>query len=126
MSKKRRSQIKYPGLVNKYNSKIKQEYLDQDYIKKLSPEEKQFLSDFNEEYYGANLDFEDLENNRFHKTEKEKKDCTDRNNARNRCVYGISKTASKLDEIDKAPVQDTGDIEDLLIEYIDIKDEESQ
>lgn len=95
-----RSKVKHPGLKKRYNSKLKQEYLDQDYISKLSEDEKQFLSDFNEEYYGANLDFKNLENNRFHKTKEEKKTCTDRNNARNRCIYGIAKATNRVLDVE--------------------------
>lgn len=91
-----RNKTKYPGLMLNKNSKIKQEYMDQDYINELSDKEKQFLSDFNEEYYGANLNFKDLKKNRFHRTKKDKKACTDRNNARNRCIYGIQRAQGRL------------------------------
>jgi hypothetical protein len=127
MATKRRSKVKHPGLKKGYNSKVKQEYMDQDYIPKLSNSEKDFLSDFNEEYYGANLDFQNLENNRFHKTKEEKKACTDRNNARNRCTYGVAKAGGKLDtklqnDSDKPNPKyelSSDNPEDALIELID-------
>lgn len=124
MSKKRRSKVKHLGLNNKYHSKIKQEYMDSDYVSKLSEEEKQFLNDFNEEYYNANLDYKNLENNRFNKTKKDKKDCTDRNNARNRCVYGISKVSGKLDEEAAAKQGGSENVEDALINFLDSKKSE--
>lgn len=100
-AKQLRSKVKNPGLKKGYNSKIKQEYLDFDYVRELSEEEKAWLSAFSEEYYGANLDFKNLENNRFHKTQAEKKACTDRNNARNRCVYGIAKATNRVLDVEQ-------------------------
>lgn len=38
--KNRRNKTKYPGLEKKVNLKIRHEILDQDYIDKLSPDEK--------------------------------------------------------------------------------------
>lgn len=94
-SKKRRSDVKYPGLNPSYNSKIKQEYLDYDYVSKLSDKDKEFLNKFTEEFYGAALDVHNLENN-LHNTPKLKKDCQDRNNARNRCIYSIQRATNRL------------------------------
>ena len=136
-TKKRRSEIKHPGLKKHYNSRIRQEYIDQDYIQDLNDEEKNFLSKFNEEYYGANLDFEKLENN-LHNTEELKKLCTDRNNAQNRCIYGIAKAGNKISDINMHTIEDEAinidlklndeihsdpNLEDILIEYIDSKSE---
>lgn len=128
MDTKRRSKVKHPGLKKQYNSKVKQEYLDQDYIGDLSNKEKDWLNDFNEEYYGANLDFQNLENNRFHKTKVDKKACTDRNNARNRCMYGFAKAGGKLDSNQPVDISDKDNTtyesssdnpENALIELID-------
>lgn len=96
MTKKRRNEVQHPALDNRYNSKIRQEYIDYDYKTKLTEEEKEFLNKFTEEYYGAGLDYDNLENN-IHNTPELKKACTDRNNAQNRCLYGISKATGKLD-----------------------------
>jgi hypothetical protein len=118
-----RNKVKHPGLKKQYNSRIKQEYLDCDYVNQLSEEEKDFLSDFNEEYYGANLDYKDLENNRFHKTQADKKACTDRNNARNRCLYGNVKASGRtVDVVVETKEEASANIEDALIDYIDSKD----
>lgn len=142
--KTRRSQAVNPGLQKQYNSKLKQEYMDFDYVAKLSPELKEYYNDFIEEYYGAQLDYENLENNRFHKTQEEKKACTDRVNARNRCQYGMAKATKTLHDVDsKLPVvesenqnvrlknyvaNDTAgrNIEDDLIEYLDTKNSTDQ
>lgn len=109
--------------------------MDQDYIKELSDEEKEFLNKFNEEYYGAVLDYEDLSKN-FHNTKELKKDCTDRNNARNRCMYGIAKAQNKINSSNTFTVQkesinidlgpddeqaSSSNIEDVIIDYLDSK-----
>lgn len=98
-SKKRRNEIKYPYFVKHYNARNKQEYLDVDYVDKLSLEEKKFLNKFLGEFYAADLDFKDLKKN-IHNTKDLKKDCTDRNNARNRCAYSMSKAGMSIDKIE--------------------------
>ena len=74
-SKKRRSEVKFPYFVKHYNAKNKQEYLDVDYVDKLSIEEKKFLNKFLGEFYAADLDFKDLKKN-IHNTKDLKKDNT--------------------------------------------------
>ena len=69
MSKKKnkRSKQEYPALDPKYNLKSRRDYIDNRYyvngvnfegrkvIRKLKKEEKQFLNDFNKEYYNASF-----------------------------------------------------------------------
>lgn len=57
-----------------------------EYFDKLNEEEKLFMAKFMDEYNNAKLDYDNLEKN-LHNTKKLKKACTDRNNARNRCIY---------------------------------------
>lgn len=78
--------------------RVRREFLDQDYLKSLSPQELAWLNKFMGEYYGANLDFKNLKNN-LHKTKKLKKDCTDRNNKQNNDLYGVTKTNGLLKTI---------------------------
>ncbi len=133
--KKRRSQVKNPYLKKQYNSRVRQEYLDADYTDNLSPELREYYNKFIGEFYGADLNFEDLSQN-LHNTEELKKDCTDRNNAQNRCQYGIAKAGNKIDwekeplNVDYAAepeneVHSDPNIEDALINYIDSKKEGS-
>lgn len=122
--KKLRSQVKNPNLDTSYHSRTKREYIDMDYVKGLSDKDKTWLNDFIGEYYSADLDYDDLEKN-FHSTEELKKDCTDRNNARNRCVYTIAKARNKVLDVSvesdesferiRSPI----DVEDSLIEVLD-------
>jgi hypothetical protein len=98
--------------------------MDTEYFNLLSEEEKSWMNDFLEEYYGANLDFKDLKKNRFHKTWEDKKACTDRNNARNRCQYGMAKAGGKInnttnDDIIESVVFESS--EDAMIALLDTK-----
>lgn len=137
--KTKRSETKYPGLVKEMNLKIRQELIDQDYINKLSEDEKKWLNQFNKEYITA--DFRDKKN-RLHpkkytsKTLKSngqkkkidiyKKDCEDKNNSRNRDAYSITKVNNMLKGDEAFPAIDIDnrstnyhDTEDALIDYLD-------
>lgn len=131
-SKKRRSKIKNASLVKKYNSKLRQEYLDYDYLEQLSEEELEFLNDFTSEWLNASVPSQkNARKARFHKTKKLVKDCTDRNNARNRCMYGLAKAGHALDSTGTSHqlsdyIDDVSNIhktEDVLNEIIDLKRE---
>jgi len=96
MSKKpKRNKEKFPGLKHSVNSKNRQHLIDHDYIHKLNDEEKAWLSKFNEEYISGTFDKVDNENN-FHKTQDEKRECWRRNNSRNRCAMTISSSTCRL------------------------------
>lgn len=88
--KTKRSYVKYPAFHPELNPRIRYELVDYDYLDKLSEEEKQWLHDFTQEYTHANFNHN---GKRKHKTKKQKKDCYDRNNARNRCMWSRAKAA---------------------------------
>lgn len=83
--KTRRNQNKFPALKPNLNLKSRVELIDYDYIDKLSDKEKSWLNRFTEEYINADLDTKNLKKN-LHNTKELKKDCQDRNNARNRDI----------------------------------------
>lgn len=89
----RQAYKKYPYLNPKKNTWIRQEHLDFDYVHKLLGDEKalETLNQFVKEYYNATS-----KGAKFYKTKGKKKECTDDNNARNRCVYGRSRTIGGL------------------------------
>jgi len=89
----KRSKAKYPALKPQYNSRTRQEYIDYDYVNTLSDKDKQYLNDFTEEWLGGNFNHE---TSNLQKTKKQRKDCYDRNNARNRCIYTIAKARSQV------------------------------
>jgi hypothetical protein len=86
--KTKRSVAKYPALRPELNPRTRYELLD-----KLDEDELQWLQDFTEEYVHANFNHP---GRRIHKGRKQaqyKKDCYDRNNARNRCIWSRAKAA---------------------------------
>lgn len=119
--KNRRQLTKNAALKPKYNLKVRQEVIDYDYLDKLNPEEAAWLNKFTEEYVGANLDLDKPRSN-LHKSKRMRKDCTDRNNSRNRCQYGLNKVGGRLDNIEKAyDVSDNTSMEDRLNAKIDLE-----
>ena len=88
--KRTRKTEPYPGLYPELHPRTRWEYFDQDYIDKLSPEEKQWLSNFNEEFVGGN--FWHKNGDTIHTTPEHKTDCYRRNNSRNRDLYAINRT----------------------------------
>lgn len=83
-TKKRRDSIKHPALDKKYMPRVRQELVDYDYIDQLSPEEKDWLNKFSDEYINASFKKDGTDIQSY---EKYGKDSNDRNNARNRCLY---------------------------------------
>ncbi len=83
--KKKRSKIKYPALVPKYNSRVRQEYLDYDYLDQLNESELEWLNKFSEEYNNASFKNNETD---IDQSPEGRKGAYDRNNARNRCLYG--------------------------------------
>lgn len=128
---KGRNKVSHPALNKKYNPKVRQEYIDYDYLDKLSGEEKNWLNKFSEEYINAkfNNDETDLD-----QTPEGRKAAYDRNNARNRCLYSqlkVRRMNDKLlnidDVINIVEDQQGQDLspnymEDTYIEFMDFKE----
>lgn len=116
---------KFPGLKKELHPKSRWEYLDQDYAKELTDEEKKFLSDFNEEYYGGNFQHS---GKKLHKGVKAKRECYTRNNARNRDMYTFSHVRGWVvplfdnsDAVDNAQAGNPQDAENNLVDLLDMK-----
>jgi hypothetical protein len=98
--------------------------MDQDYIEELNHEEKQWLSNFMEEYMSGNTNHE---GEALHKTKEELRECYGRNNARNRDIYNHKKANGHLiqadtrilDLYDKEQVDNADNQEDVQIEISD-------
>jgi hypothetical protein len=132
-----RTSMPHGGLHKELHPKSRWEYLDMDYLNQLSDEEKSMLSKFIDEYYGAALapadDPESWEAD-FHSTDALRKECRDRNNARNRDIYSILRTRGMVEDIkiDNSETEfhqnelssaqqnlDHGHQEDIVIELIE-------
>lgn len=95
---KRKKKASLKVLQKKSTRLIRQEYVDYDYVDKLSDYEKQWLADFTIEHYNASVGKQKDEgkDNRFMKSKEDIKDCTDRNNWRNNDVYGKKRAHNEL------------------------------
>ena len=91
-----RSKTKYPALNPGLNLKTRTDLIDYDYVDKLSKREREWLNKFTEEYVNASVDSKNLKKN-LHNTEELKKDCYDRNNARNRCILTLQRAQGKIE-----------------------------
>lgn len=120
-----RDSVKNAALVKKFNSRVRQEYIDQDYLDQLNPEELAWLNKFMSEYNNAsfNNDSTDLD-----QSPEGRKEAYDRNNARNRCMFGLTKgkvANTKLieygSEIEDELAQDINParLEDAYVDFID-------
>ena len=72
-------------LTNKYTTPAIREYVDQDYMSKLSESDQAFLRQFNDEYYGGSFK---NNNSDLHKSPEQKKDCRNRINRARRDELG--------------------------------------
>lgn len=103
--KTKRNSYKYPNLHPEVNLKSRFDLIDYDYIDKLSEKEKRWLNKFTKEYVNADLNYKDLSKN-LHNTQKLKKDCTDRNNARNRDILTREKAAGLMEDFENVKNQE--------------------
>lgn len=141
-AKNRRQNVPHASLKKEYNSKIRQEYIDLDYVDKLDNTKKncklptgemvtelEYMSLFMKEWNSGGVSKQsEAEKNKFHRTAEEVKTSTDRTNERNRDQYGLAKARNlmiKMDHgalneiIEKERVINTNYVEDALIDYLD-------
>lgn len=124
--KSNRSKAKNPNLNKRYNTKIRQLYMDQDYLEKLNPEELAWYDKFLKEELNANFTHTGKD---FNKSKKSKRKLYNDNNARNRCLFNNLSAIQQLGYMDDNLTKDYEDnnscvnnTEDILIELIDNKD----
>lgn len=102
--------LKLWGLEFKTYNKAAQQYVDQDYINKLNYKEKEWLSQFNEEYYNNTLNKDWRKN--LHMKEN-KYDIYDQTNARNRDMY------NKRYKYNEGDINQDHNIETLVASKVD-------
>lgn len=91
--KTKRSRVDNPALKPNYNSKIRQEYLDYDYLDKLNKKELDWLNRFTEEYLGANFNHSGT---KLHRSKEKRRELYNNNNSRNRCITSQSRAKGML------------------------------
>lgn len=85
----KRDKNRFPSLVPGLNARVRRELIaDIDYIDKLNDDEKEWLNKFMSEEVNASFKNDGTD---FNQTTDERKVIYDRNNARNRCQYGLIK-----------------------------------
>jgi hypothetical protein len=123
--KTRRSEVKYPALDSSYMPKVRQEYFDLDYLDQLNDEEKEWMNKFMNEELNASFKNDDTD---LAQTKEEKRKAYSKNNARNRCLYGVTKANGLMENADLTTVYKDQDVdntkrlvEDAMIAEIDKK-----
>lgn len=142
MKKQRRDKVKYPSLDVRFNTRIRQEYTDLDYVNKLDDTkkvhklpngqmvtEKEWMSIFMSEWNNASVPKQaEASKGKLHRSKKRIKECTDRNNDRNNDVYGIAKARNLAHhiepyalnkKIEETTYSSTNNVEDAFIDMID-------
>lgn len=144
MKKKKKQSTKLQDnyFRKQYNSKIRQEYTDLDYVHKLDNTIKnrrlpngemvtefEWMKRFMKEWNNADVGKQsEARKNSFHRTAKAVKECTDRNNHRNQDQYGRAKAQGMMynyhnehlqEMMEKATEVSANNVEDALIEYLD-------
>lgn len=117
----RRDRDTYSGLKKRFFSRIKQQFHDIDYAHLLDEVAQKFLSDFMNEWLGANT-----KNAKLNKSKKHKKQIHDANNARNRDIYSNNVATGGFIDYEKIkPTIDEAhggtNYEEDLIDFIDSK-----
>ena len=119
----KRSRTKYPNLKPELNLKTRYEEVADvaTYANTLPPKEKAWLDQFMKEYNNASLDKD--KKKRLGKTNKWKKTCYDKNNARNRDIITIQKAQGAMNYLEEIPVIEREyEGEDTMIMRIDLND----
>lgn len=105
--------VENPYLQPGYNLKSRTKLLDYDYIDKLNPRQKKYLNKFNAEYIGAGKEL-NPEYRPLHKTKAMRKDCYDRNNARNRDILTQQESMGTIQDLqDYLELQHSGGIDHI-------------
>lgn len=143
----KRKNVKHASLTKRFNSRIRQEYIDMDYIDDLDDTvkknklpngkmvtDKEWMSIFMSEWNNASVTGikdktgKTAKKNNLHRTPKEAKECTDRNNSRNRDIYSIAKAQNMVHKQDYETLQDWIEekkevnqnyTEDAIIDFLD-------
>lgn len=133
--KKKRASTKYPALNPRVNSRTKQQYIDYDYLDKLTQAEMEWLNRFSGEYYSGDFkkepgsvkgDGKYLKDS-IHSTDAAtRKECYDRNNHNNMDYFSVATakgeavcTTDLIEAVDESTYTELNDFETLMIAVLD-------
>lgn len=136
MTRKRKlkKNVRIKSLYPQFNTKVRRDLLDADYINKLTPEEKRWYAQFIDEYVGGSIEKTKtgkVKSGHLHNTKALAKECYDANNRRNVDIMSVTKANRLLSAID--PELDTRDgwyitnpqlTEDSVISGLDKQEQE--
>ena len=118
-NKRKRSNVRYPGLEPALNRKNIRELLDFDYIKNLTKKEKDYLNQFCIEYYSA--DFRKTKK-RIFKKKVERLKIGIQNNKRNQDAFSHLKSINMIDyNIPDSEINPQNTIDDIVDLKIKLK-----
>lgn len=89
-----------------YMPRVRREFADQDYVNELSDEEREWLSKFNSEYYGAAITKTKqgtVKKKHLHTKTEHAKEIYDNNNRRNNDLYGVTRINGLLSNLEGQP-----------------------
>ncbi len=137
--KKRRNlkkNVRYDSLFPQFNTKVRKELLDCDYLSKLAPEDLKWYAQFTDEYVSASIKKSkkgSVIKGHIHYTNELAKKCYDANNLRNKDLYGVTKANHLLRDLEVRATLDGGNdteigglnnpmlMEDYIVNHIDQK-----
>jgi hypothetical protein len=95
--------VRYKSLNKAYNTKVRREILDADYLSKLSKKDYRWYAQFTDEYAGGSVKKNadgSIQKGHIHNTPELAKKCYDDNNRRNVDLYGVTKANNLMHSID--------------------------
>ena len=139
MKSQRKSKTRLQSLDRNFNTRVRWESLDADYLKKLTPQELDYYAQFIDEYIGASISKNKdgtPKKGHLHKTKALAKSCYDANNRRNNDLFSVSKALNRIHSLD-VTLTNTGSLrgtlkdsqaghEDTIVERATIKNPQLQ
>ena len=133
--KNKRASKKFPALDPRVNSRTKQQYIDYDYLDKLTQDEKEWLNRFSGEYYSGDFKKESGSvrgdgkylKDCIHPTDAAtRKECYDRNNHNNMDYFSVAKAKGEMlyptdmiEAVDETTYAEINEFERLMESAID-------
>lgn len=125
--------VRLDALDPKMNPKVRREYNDADYLRKLPPDIYKWYAQFIDEYLNSSIKKDKLGrviNGHIHRSSDMAKRCSDANNYRNNDLFSVGKANNFVHEIDSLIdnrdgwyITDYNLTEDAIISQIDSEDQ---